>query len=179
MTDKIFAAIIGAVVVWLIKSFFSHQVKKVRFRVGLIADINLHIQGAKGQIVAVKDLVEETAKVGESLPFPIAYNIDSYSFFSGVQKELPSYLSQDELVKVIKFYQAIWQLDVSVNALATTMGLWERDKTKLTTENIEHLNKRKERIDSFFNLVASQSITQFSALPSDYSGIKGPETVVK
>jgi len=83
MTDKIIATIIGAIAVWLIKSFFSHHIKKQRFRTGLIADINSHIQGAKEQIEAVKVLVEETAKIGECLPFPIAYNSKTWTLKHG------------------------------------------------------------------------------------------------
>jgi len=80
MTDKLLITIIGALVIWAVKEFVMHLIRSSRLEAGLLADIKMHIDGAKGQKGAVKTLVENTAKQGKKLPFPISYNIGQYSF---------------------------------------------------------------------------------------------------
>ena len=179
MTDKLLIAIISGIIIWAIKELIVYLIRRARLRAGLISDIIIHVAGASEQKGAVNVLVNETAKEGEPLPFPVSYNVGQYGFYSSVQKELPVYLRENELIKVIKFYQAIWELDVSVNGLATTLGLWERDKRELSASDIKHLKKRKSRIESFCDLISSKEIKKISDLPDDYRQVKGAETVVE
>ena len=179
MAEKLLLTIIGAILIWAIKEISNHFIRRSRLKAGLVSDIKLHIAGAKEQKGAVKILVEETAQVGEKLPFPISYNVGQYSFYNSIQKDLPIYLSKSELVKVIKFYQSIWELDVSINGLATTLGLWERDNRELTDRDIKHIKKRKARIDSFCEALTSKELINISDLPDDYRQVKGAETVIE
>ena len=117
--------------------------------------------------------------MGKKLPFPISYNVGQYSFYTSIQKDLPVYLTKSELVKVIKFYQSIWELDVSINGIATTLGVWERDNRELTEKDIKHIKNRKARIDSFCEVITSKEINQIMDLPDDYRQVKGAETVVE
>jgi len=98
---------------------------------------------------------------------------------NSIQKELPVYLSKPDLVKVIKFYQTIWELDLSINGLAVTLGIWERDSRELTKKDIEHLKKRSARIESFCDIIISGTITTISDLPDDYSGVESAQAVVE
>ena len=179
MTEKILIALLAGFILWAVKSVVSHLVKRARFREAILVDIQAHISGAKEQTGAAKVLVEETIQEGEEVPFPVVYTIDSYSYYSAVQKELPLYLNQDELVKVIKFYQAIWQLDVSVHALATAVGIWERDKVVISEQKLSHLKKRLSRISSFCDCITEKEINKINNLPSDYRQVKDAETVVE
>ena len=179
MTVEVLLTIAGALIIWAIKGIVTHRIRGSRLKAGLVADIKMHIEGAKEQRGAVKILIEDTAQVGQKLPFPISYNVGQYSFYNSVQKDLPVYLSTSELVKVIKFYQAIWELDVSINGLANTLGIWERDNRELTDRDIKHLKKRKARIDSFCDVISSKEIKDISDLPDDYRQVKGAETVVE
>ena len=178
MTEKLLIALIAGLLLWVVKATVSHWIKRTRFRAALLVDIKSHLEGAKEQKGATKVLVEETIEVGKKVPFPISYFIDSYNFYSSVQKELPSYLTEAELVKVIKFYQAIWQLDVSLNGLATTIGVWERDGENITKANIVHLKKRLARVTSFCDCLTAKEINKISDLPDDYRQVKDAETVV-
>lgn len=179
MAEKLLLTIIGALVIWAIKGIVIHNVRSSRLKAGLLADIKMHVEGAKEQRGAVKILVEATAQVGQKLPFPISYNVGQYSFYNSIQKDLPVYLSESELVKVIKLYQALWELDVSINGIANTLGIWERDNRVLTDGDIKHLKKRKARINSFCDVICSKEIKNISDLPDDYRQVKGAETVVE
>jgi len=179
MAEKLLLTIIGALLIWVIKEISNHFIKRSRLKAGLVADIMLYIAGAKEQRGAVKILVEDTAQEGRKLPFPISYNVGQYNFYNSIQRDLPAYLSKSELVKVIKFYQAIWELDVLINGLATTLGLWEREKHELTDRDIRHITKRKARIDSFCEAITSKEINSILDLPDDYRQVKGAETVVE
>ncbi len=179
MAEKLLLTIIGAIIVWAIKETSNHFLRRSRLKAGLVSDIQLHIAGAKEQKGAVKMLVEETAQVGETLPFPISYNLGQYSFYNSIQKDLPTYFSKTELIKVIKFYQTVWELDVSINGLANTLGLWERDNRELTDKDIKHIKKRKFRIDSFCEVLASKEISNIMDLPDDYRQVKGAETIIE
>jgi hypothetical protein len=177
--DRFLLTIIGALIIWAVQQIISHNIRKSRFRGGLLADINLHIDGAKEQREGVKTLVEDTAQEGQKLPFPISYVRDPYNFYTSNQKELPIYFSEAELIKVIKFYQAIKELDISINGIADTLGIWERDKRELTDKDIKHLKKRMARIESFCNVICVKEIMKISELPDDYRKVKGIETVVE
>lgn len=179
MIENLLLTIIGAIIVWAIQSVTSHYIKKSRLRSGLLADIRIHIAGAREQNRAVKSLVEETVRQGAKIPFPIFYNIGHYSFYDSIQKELASYLSKAELVKVIKFYQAVWELDVSINALANTLSTRERDQQELTEGNMLHLKKRKARIDSLYEAISSNEVRTIACLPDDYRQVKGADTVLE
>ena len=179
MTEMLLLTIIGALIIWAIKGIVSHEIRRSRLKAGLLADINMHIEGAKEQRGAVKILIEDTAQVGQKLPFPLSYDVGQYNYYTSNQEDLPVYLRKTELVKVIKFYQAIWELDVSINGLATTLGIWERDNRELTDRDIKHLKKRKARIDSFCDVICAKETKNISDLPDDYRQVKGAETVVE
>lgn len=179
MTDKLLITIISGLVIWVIKEIIVHLVRGARLKAGLVSDIKIHIAGANEQKGAVNTLVNETIEEGKEIPFPISYNVGQYGFYNSIQKDLPVYLSGPELIKVIKFYQAVWELDVSVNGLATTLGLWERDKRKLSKNDLKHLRKRSARIESYCDLIGANEIKAISSLPEDYRQVKGAETVVE
>jgi hypothetical protein len=178
VTDSLLATILGALVVWLITTLVSHFVKKTRLRAALLADITINIAGAKEQRAAAAKLIENHVVEGHKLPFPIFYTVGEYLLYKSIQKDLPEYLSKAELVKVVKFYQALWELDATTNSLASTLGRWERDGIVLSKEQVAHAKRRKERIDSLCEVLSGKEIRKLSDLPDDYRSVKGPETVV-
>lgn len=178
MTDSLLATIIGTLAVWLITTSILHQVKKAKLRAALLTDIKINIDGVREQRVAVAKLVENHAVEGNKLPFPISYRVGEYLFYKSIQHNLVDYLNKAELLKVIRFYQKIWELDSAINGLASTMSKWERDGTVLSKANVEHIIKRKERIDSFCEIICANEIRGLMHLSDDYEPVKGPETVV-
>ncbi len=178
LTDSLLITILGAIVVWLIATITSHLLKKSKLRAALLADVTLNVAGVKEQRLAVAKLVEDHAIEGQKLPFPISYKVGEYLLYKSIQNDLLDYLNKAELVKVVKFYQTMWELDVAINGIASTLGTWERDGIALSLEQVNHLKKRKERIDSFCEVICSKEFRQLIDLPDDYSSIKGPETVV-
>jgi hypothetical protein len=178
LTDSLLVTIIGAIAVWLITTVISHVLKKNRLRAALLADVTINITGVKEQRLAVSKLVEDHAIEGQKLPFPISYKVGEYLLYKSIQEDLLNYLDKAELVKVVKFYQTMWELDNSINGLASTLGTWERDGIALNLEQVKHIKRRKERIDSFCEIICSKEIRRLKDLPDDYRSIKGPETVV-
>jgi len=177
MTEKILIALLAGLTIWAVTNVIMFLLKRDRFREAILVDIQGHIDGANEQARAAKVLIEETIRVGEKIPFPISYDTDNYSFYSAVQKDLPLYLEKGELVKVVKLYNAIWQLDVSVNGLATTVGIWERDGVVITEEMKSHLKKRLSRITSFRACMPKKAYL-IKQLPDDYREVKDADTVV-
>jgi hypothetical protein len=157
----------------------SYFIRRYRIRSGLLADINLQINGIKEQKEAIRTLFEYTIKEKHTIPFPIFYNIGQYSYYCSTQQELASYINKSELRKVIKFYQSVWELDVSMYCLANTLSLWERDKRKLNASDIAHLNKRKDRINSYCQVLCIEGLDKIAQLPEDYRQIRAPETIVE
>lgn len=179
MTGQVILAFITGLGLWVMKSTISHTIKRSRFRAALLVDITSHLAGAREQEKASKVLVTDTLQVGQKVPFPISYFVDGYSFYGSVQSALPSYLNKTELVKVIKFYQALWQLDVAVNGLATTVSLWERDGIALSQANIDHLKNRLARIVSFCDCLTDNKVEVIGDLPDDYRQVKDADSVVR
>ena len=177
MAEKLLCAILGGFILWMIKEIFDHKRHKDRLKGGLLADIQLHLQGVEDQCDAVNQLVNNIV-VGEKISLPISYTPDTYAFYTAVQSMLARYLEKDELVKVIKFYQAIKHLDIAINGLTQVVSLWERDGTVIDGEKLEYLDRRRARIDSFQKLLLSADINELSDLPDDYTEIKTPDTVV-
>ena len=60
-------------------------------------------------------MVEDHAIVGQKLTFPISYKVGEYLLYKSIQHDLLDYLSKAELVKVVKFYQTMWELDIAIN----------------------------------------------------------------
>ena len=158
LTDSLLVTILGAIVVWLITTVTSHLLKKSKLHAALLADVTLNVSGVKEQRLAVAKLVEDHAVVGKKLPFPISYRVGEYLLYKSIQNDLLDYLNKAELVKVVKFYQTMWELDVAINGIASTLGLWERDGVPLSSEQVKHIKKRKERIDSFCEVICSKEI---------------------
>jgi hypothetical protein len=178
LTDTLLVTIASAIVVWLITTITSNLLKKSKLRAALLTDVTLNVSGVNEQRLAVTKLVEDHAIVGEKLPFPVSYRIGEYLLYKSIQNDLLDYLNKAELVKVVKFYQTMWELDVAINGIASTLGLWERDGASLSSEQVNHIKKRKERIDSFCDVICSKEIRKLMDLPDDYRSIKGIETVV-
>jgi len=178
LTDSLLVTIIGTMVVWLLTTIVSHLLKKSKLRAALIADVQINISGVKEQRLAVTRLIEDHAVVGQKLTFPISYKVGEYLLYKSIQNDLLNYLNKIELVKVVKFYQTMWELDIAINGVASALGTWERDGIALSIEQVNHIKKRKKRIDSFCEIICSKEIRQLQDLPDDYRSIKGPETVV-
>jgi hypothetical protein len=177
-TDRLLISILGAVVVWLTTTIVAYVVKKARLRSAILADIAINVAGAKEQRAAVARLIEEHAHEGQKLPFPISYNVGDYLLYKSIQKDLLTYLKRTELIKVIKFYHTLWAMDVSINGLASTLGKWEQNGVTLSREQVDHLRKRKERIDSFCAVLSEREIRSLEDLPDDYRTVKNAETIV-
>lgn len=179
LSEKLLISILAALTVWLLTSAIGHFIRRGRLRAALLEDIKLHVAGAEHQQNAVRKLIKQHAIVGHQIPFPIYYNVGDFLLYRSLQKDLTRYLRSKELVKVIKYYQALWELDVCINGLASVLGAWERDAIKLTNLHINHLNNRKERIDSLCKVLSGQEIRDISDLPDDYRNVEGPETSFK
>jgi len=178
LTDRLLATIIGGLLVWLITIVISHFVKRGRLRAALLADIAIHVAGAKEQCAAVAKLVEDHVVEGNRFPYPISYVVGEYLLYKSLQQNMSDYLSKIELVKVVKFYQALWEMDISINGLTATLGQLERDRTVITRELIAHIRRRKDRIDSYCLVLGGKDIGKLKDLPDDYKSIKGPATVI-
>lgn len=178
LTNSLLVTILGTIIVWVTTTIISHLLKKAKLRAALLADVSINMNGVKQQQLAVAKLVEDHAIEGHKLAFPILYKMGEYLLYKSIQHDLLDYLNKVELVKVVKFYQTMWELDVAIHLIASTMSTWERDGVALSLEQVNHIKKRKERIDSFCEIICSKEIRKLTDLPDDYRYIKGPETVV-
>ena len=178
LTDRILATILGGLALWLITKVVSYFVKRSRIQAALLADIAIHIAGAMKQRDAVAKLIENHVSEGQKLPFPISYDVGEYLLYKSLQKDLPEYLRKTEIVKVVKFYQALWEMDVSIKGLASTLGKWEENDVVLSKEQVAHAKRWKERVDSYCQILTGRDVRELTDLPDDYRLVKGPETVV-
>lgn len=87
-------------------------------------------------------------------------------------------LSKSEIIKAVNFYQALWVMDESIAGLVSVLGKWEERGIALSKQQVDHVKKMKERIESLYNVLTVGHIRRFSDFPSDYSSVKKPETVV-
>ena len=177
-TESFLGTLISGLVLWAITKVIAYFVKARRIRAALLEDVQINVAGAKEQLGAVKKLVEDKVVEGQKLPFPIPYNIGEYLLYKSMQSNLPLYFRKSEIIKVVKFYQALWEMDVSIAGFALVLGKWEERGTALSKEQVAHAKKRKERIDSLCGLLTSRDIHSFSDLPGDYRSVKGPESIV-
>ncbi|MBZ0091580.1 MAG: hypothetical protein K8F27_05090 [Sulfuricellaceae bacterium] len=177
-TESLIGTLVSGLVLWAITKAIAYFVKASRIRAALLEDVQINVVGAKEQLDAVKKLVEDNVIEGQKLPFPIPYSIGEYLLYKSMQSDLPLYLKKAEIIKVVKFYQALWEMDVSIAGFASVLGKWEERGIALTREQVAHARKRKERIDSLCGILTSMDIRGFSDLPDDYRSVKGPEHVV-
>src|SRR5208337_338144 len=111
--ESIQATILATLVGWLITNVVSFFVRRGRLRAALLADIMLNVAGANEQRATLAKLITNQVIAGRTIAFPIFYNVGEYLLYKAIQQDLPKYLRKSELVKVVKFYQALWTLDVS------------------------------------------------------------------
>ncbi len=180
LINDVLTGILVALVGWLTTSIVTYFLRRNRLRAALLTDITLNVQGARLQVAAVGTLMEHVT-AGKRLPFPIHYSVGEYLLYKSVQSDLPSYLFKDELIKVVQFYQFLWDLDVSIRGLALTLGQWEKENIELSPEQVAHAATRKARIDSLCQVLPDvQALSRLTDLPTaaEYAMVKAPGTVV-
>lgn len=169
LSDQLLVTILAALVVALTTATVRYFINRSRLRAALLSDIRLHLAGANKQCKAVERLVAEQICEGQTIPFPISYSVGEYLLYKSLQSDLPKYLQKRELVKTIKFYHAIWELDVSFHGLAETLMEWQKTNTVLTSDHVKHIKRQRDHIQSLTNaLKTSQIISHIEDFPDEY-----------
>jgi len=179
LTDSLLATFLAGFILWLITKTISYFIKRSRIREAILADINIIIASAKEQGSATKKLIEEQVIEGKKIPFPIFYSVGDFPLYAALQCDLLNYFNKAEIVKVIKLYQVLWETDHSINSLVAVLSKWEEEKLSLSHEQVAHIKKRGERIESYIQAITVKEFRSLADLPEDYRTIKSAETVVE
>ncbi len=152
--------------------FFRRQ---DRIKKALLVDIEIQFDGLRTMSHATEDLFKKYVKADKKIPYSFLYQPGEYLLYQALLQDLTIYLCRDQLTKVIKLYQKLWESEAVIDGFATTMRAWEQNKRELSQDDVVHLEKKKDRIASYCKVIAAKDIKRLSDLPNDYEDVEGPD----
>lgn len=162
--QKLWLTIIAGLVLWIIKEYITYTIARSRIKAGLVSDINKHIFGISRQKEEANKITANFIQWGEHFPYPINYTVGRWAFYTAMQKDLPKYLKENELLMVMSIYQFMWEIDVCFEGLTKTINACERRGNKINTLLIEKLNEQNTNIQSRIQLLGNESIESLDKL---------------
>ena len=159
--QNVWITIFAGVLLWFIKEGIGYSIARQRIKAGIISDINKHISGASRQKQEAKKIKDKFIKWGKHFPFPINYSLARWAFYASIQKDLPKYLREKELLMVMNIYQLLWEIDVSFEGFTKTINACENKEAKINQIFYARLN---EQFDSIMNRIAVLGVREIITL---------------
>ena len=116
--------------------------------------------------------VQEGCLVGNA----VFYTASDLNEFHTVRTETLKFLTRDELLALGRFVDQLFTIEALLQGICTTITQFREDATPLTSEDVERLQKRADRIRSIFNRLPTDG--RLRSLPQDYSGVQPPGPIV-
>lgn len=179
MTDKLLVTIIGGLVLWMIKELIVHQVKKRRLKAAILSEISVLAASVKETKQFLEGAFSTTLKKGEKVEYSADYTPEEFDVYNVHAPTLTSYLSMDELERVIKFYRGVKEFEVLCVGFFRDLNEWKKQNHQLSEEDVQYLAKKKARIISIATILDRKEIGSLKDLPNDYRGQLTPETIVR
>ena len=170
LTESLLCGIAASLIVWLTTCVLRFVVKKSRVQTALLTDINYHRLGVAESAAFLEHFMERRVRRGSVLDEPFFFAMNEYELYRALQHDMAHYLSRRELVRVIKFYKAFWELENLLEAFFRTLETYRTGELPLSEANVNFLSRKTERICSLSRIVGQGEIKRLRDLPEDYRG---------
>ncbi len=178
LSDKLLSAIIGFIVVYGGTELANHCIQSGRIEAGLIAEINDGASQAKDVADSAKYFMDNFVVQGQKISIGADYYRRDVAYYKAYIRDLPSYLSEDQLAKVIRYYGALNEFDNVADTFFARASYFESTEEPLTIYQVQMLDRTQERLAALRNVIYS-NYTDLDDLPNDYSARVTPKQTIQ
>lgn len=179
LTEKLLLTIVGGLILWPIKGIIDHEIKRKRLKVAILTEIAYLLRAIKEMKQFFEGDFGNTLKVQEEVKYSADFTPEEPDVYRVHAPTLTSYLSGDDLGRVIKFYRSAKEFDILCIGFFRDLNEWKKQKHKLDLEDVTYIHKKMARILSIANILTSKEIVAIGDLPNDYKGELPPETIIR
>ena len=172
-SEKLLIGILTVIIGWIITNVILFFLKRYRLKCAIIADIQHHLMGAKEAKVFLFNYFEKNIKEGHNINYPTVFTRSEYELYNSIQKELIDYFGKKNLLKIIKIYSCLWESEAWLVGLTNVFVKWSTENRKLSSEDINFLRDRKDRIIKLLDIITEKKINKLKDLREDYRGHPG------
>jgi hypothetical protein len=177
LTVKVTAAALGGFVAWLLTKSLGFLILRQRLLAYLLVVLNEHFRDYHRNPAWLTAVREKTLKEGHLVKEAAIYTKDELADLTAVRQECLTLLRKSELIRVTKIIQAMWAIETLLAGYSESLAIYNSRAIVLDASDLDLFHRREDRILSYLNILP-RSITRLGQLPSDYSGIHPPETLV-
>ena len=170
--------ILVSISAWLVTNVVLYFLRRHRLKCAIISDIAYHLVGVKEALEYLDGLFQKTLKKGETIKYTHHYTRDDYELYKAVQGDLTKFFGKSNLIKIVKFYKAFWELETLCQGLMLDLQRWRDEKRTLSAEDISYLKKKRDRIKKLGGLLTQRDVKDIKDLPDDYRGRLEPSTMI-
>jgi hypothetical protein len=178
-TDKLLLTLIGGLLLWIIKDVTIYLLQRSRIRAALLTEVSFLIRS----IVDTKQYLEgpfsKTIQAGKKVEYSAIFTAEEPRIYNEYAPVLTSYFRSRDLVRVIKFYRAVQEFAVLSTGFFSGLTAWKTQDYVLKVVDVQYLERKKARIVSIANIIASKDIHDISELPEDYKGALDASTIIR
>ena len=178
LSDKLLSAIIFCVVAYVGTGIANHFIIGGRIEAGLIAEINDASLQLKDVSDSAESLMVNHIKEGQRVFLGADYYRHDYGYYKAYIKDLSSYLSKDELGKVIKYYSSLNEFDDVADSFFKRVRHYHETQEPLTIYQVLMLERTRDRLSAIRSIVGN-NYSDIDSLPSDYSARITPKQTIQ
>lgn len=178
IAEKLLVGILISVLAWIITNVVMFFIKKYRLSSALIADISYHVLGVKEGKDYFEKLFNNYIKENQAIEYAAYFSKDEYELYKCVQSDLVKYFDKRNLVRIIKFYKGLWELEALSEGLTNDLMKWKEEKRVLNKDDVKFLCRKKIRIIKLCDILTQKEISKIEDLPDDYRGRIEPSTII-
>lgn len=174
-TESLTIGILGALIVWLIKSMVGWVLRRRAINEVILLDIQSRIDSWNNNKKFLDRLISDI-HTGHKIPYTALFQLSEASFFNDLLSEIIAYLP-DHFAKISKVYTAFKEADELLSGILRDLTIWKEKDYILDDSDVRYLKAKSDRISSYVFIFNKKPIANLSDLPNDYRGIQGPEAI--
>lgn len=177
-SDTVLSGILTAILVWLLTKAAMFIIYKRKLEAGLIVNIGYYLDQIQEVTDYVKNLFDGSIVEGEVVKHAAHHTAESHDYYNAVIAKLPLYLSRKNMIKVVKFYKALYEFQVLTGGFLMDLQKHKENDDLLTKDQVNFLCRKKERIVALGKILCKANGKDLSSLPDDYKGRISPSTII-
>jgi hypothetical protein len=176
--ESLIVGILGAIIVWLVKSLVGLYLRRQAIKSALLTDIQTKIITWVGNKKFLDELIKSKLAEDQEVPYTAHFQAPLTTLYDVLLIQIISHLP-DHFTDISKMYSAFKEADELLEGVLQDLTIWKEQRHKLKKEDIDYLVAKRDRIASYVDKFKEREIRTLSDLPQDYQGVQGAEVVTK
>jgi len=172
LSESLLSGILVTLAAWIITQTIAFFVRRHRVAAALVVDINNHLSGVKEAKSYVSELFKKKIRENQELKFFGRYDQDVYRLYEALQPELTRLFPKGELVKILKMYHALWELETVLGGFVHHLRELVKEGRKLGADDVAELKGKRDRIGKLCDILTEHQIRKLADCPFREMGNK-------